>query len=112
MTEAETAHVDCDMDRRFSGGTAMIRGYGSMTSFSMVLVVWFTGVSLGKRPIMATTLFLDRDRAKVSATLSGRLGKNSAEAAIDGDHALIGARLCQTQRSLQPIGKNSRGNRQ
>ena len=144
-----------------------------MTFFSMVLVVWFAEVRLGKPPIMATTLFLDRDRAKTrdnprmagekfsgsrqswhsrfdwitmlpkpattatgwekslgkppimaiwlisdrdrakaSATLSGRLGKNSAGVAIDGDHALIGQRLCQNQRNPQPVGKNSSESRQ
>ena len=66
----------------------------------------------GKPPIMAIWLISDRDRAKASAILRGGLGKNSAEAAIDGDHALIGPRLCQKERDPQPIGKNSRGNRQ
>ena len=52
----------------------------------------------GKPPMMAIGLICDRHRAKVSATLSGGLGKNPGEIANHGDHALIGARSCQSQR--------------
>ena len=61
----------------------------------------------GKPPIIAIWLISDRDRAKASATFSGGLGKNSAEAAIDGDQAFLGPRSRQSQRDPQPIGKNS-----
>ena len=149
----------------------MIRGYSSMTFFPIVLVVWFAEVRLGKPPIMAITLFLDRDRAKTrdnprmagekfsgsrqswhsrfdwirmllklattatgwekslgkspimaiwlisdrdrakaSATLSGRLGKNSAGVAIDGIHAFLDCDRAKASDNPQPAGKKSRGN--
>ena len=48
----------------------MLRGYGSMTSFSIVLVAWFAEVSLEKPPIMAIMLFLDRPHAKTRDNLA------------------------------------------
>ena len=65
-------------DRRFFGNRAdQIRGNGSMTFLLIVFLVWSTGVSLGKPPMMATALFLDLDRAKTRDNLR-MVGKNAS----------------------------------
>ena len=101
-----------------------------MTSFPIVSTDLRENVRLGKPPIMAITLFLDRDRAKTcdsprpagekllrkspfmaisfswttitpkTATNHHRLGKSLRENANHGDHALIGPRSRQSQRQL------------
>ena len=97
MSEAGETPVESGADRRFSWGIPMLRGYGSMTFFPIVLLVAFATVSLQKPPIMATTLDLDRPCAKTRDN-PPPLGKSSAETANNGDHAFLGSRCRQTQR--------------
>ena len=80
----------------------MIRGYGSMTFFPMVLVVWFAEVWLGKPPFMAITLFWDRGRAK-TATTCNPLGKTPAETAIHGDHAFFNPTRAKNSSDSPPL---------
>ena len=76
-----------------------------MTCFSMVFLVWFAEVWLGKSPMMAITLFSDRDVAKASEDSRSVWGKLQRKPLTMAITLFLGRPCAKTATTCEWLGK-------
>ena len=82
-----------------------------MTSFPMVLIIWFAAASLRKPTVGRSRFFGSRSRQSQRQPATG-LGKIPAKPANHSDHAFFDRPRAKNSDNSPPTGENSSGNRQ